>query len=410
MHEQQALPSPPEEASGHATGNTGEALDHNMELRLMHEWTAFASKTFSTAWEFWCYQAPLIALDYRYAMDALLGLAALHSAKRHPSHWTSTEARFLAARDPLYTLQKSQHGPEESWKADPGTLESPKPAVLTDAADQALVAAKRSLEMINISRQYFDRAIDGHRKALTNMTVDNIKSVCMTSVLVAFNALFMLSEDEKHPALPAVDPILWLRLGSGTLVICQRWRELVGEGWRAASGAFYGTPDLSDNDELFKPEHAKPFEHLLTYAQEYEHLNDDDQETYARALSYIGLIYKGIRTKSDQPVATCRRLVAMPSRLPLRFTVMVEQRQSRAMAILAHVFACMKLLDDEVLWFKGVAERQIPKIQHDLPSGWKEMLEWPMAVARANRGESSGIGEDITINKSTSKEALQDGV
>ncbi|KAK6388935.1 hypothetical protein LTR65_007216 [Meristemomyces frigidus] len=316
MAEQQALPSPPDEASGQATESN--EVEGVLELGLMHEWTAYASKTFSTAWEFWSYRAP------------------------------------------------------------------------------ALVAAKRSHDMIIISRQYFDRAIDRHRKALANLTVDNIESVYMTSVLVAFNALFMLGEDEKDPTLPALDPILWLRLASGTAMVCERWRELIGEEWVAASGLFYGKPDLSNNAEFFKPEHAKPFEKLLTYAQEYERVDKEDQEVYAKALSYVGLIYKGIQTKSDHPMATCRRLFAMPSRLPLRFTAMAEQGQPRAMAILAHVFACMRLLDDKVLWFKGVAERQIPRIEQGLPQGWKNMLEWPMAVAG---GDVSAIGGDASADE-----------
>ena len=52
------------------------------------------------------------------------------------------------------------------------------------------------------------------------------------------------------------------------------------------------------------------------------------------------------------------------------------------MTMLAHVFASMELIDESAVWFKGIAERQVPKIHEQLPAGWKPMMAWPMAVAR----------------------------
>lgn len=70
-----------------------EAFDHMLELRLMHEWTAYTSKTFSTTWEFWYYQAPFLALEYRYLLDAMLAIAALHASKQPPAQWNPIEGR-----------------------------------------------------------------------------------------------------------------------------------------------------------------------------------------------------------------------------------------------------------------------------------------------------------------------------
>ena len=67
--------------------------DHLLELKLMHEWTAYACKTFSTTWEYWYYQAPLLALEYRYLLDAMLAMAALHASKQPPSQWNPIEGR-----------------------------------------------------------------------------------------------------------------------------------------------------------------------------------------------------------------------------------------------------------------------------------------------------------------------------
>lgn len=65
-------------------------------------------------------------------------------------------------------------------------------------------------------------------------------SVYITSILVSFYALFVCSESDEDPSIPASDPIQWLRVAKGTRFICARWEELVGPAWIASSGVFYG--------------------------------------------------------------------------------------------------------------------------------------------------------------------------
>lgn len=81
--------------------------------------------------------------------------------------------------------------------------------------------------MLTVSRFYFDRAIEGHRRALDDLSVENIESVYMTSILVSFFAVFVLSEREEDSTLPSLDPLQWMRLAKGTRYICARWYELV---------------------------------------------------------------------------------------------------------------------------------------------------------------------------------------
>lgn len=74
-------------------GPTAQNFDPVLELRLMHEWTAYTCKTFTPTWEFWCYQAPLVALEFRYLLDAMMAMAALHTSKQPPSQWNPIEGR-----------------------------------------------------------------------------------------------------------------------------------------------------------------------------------------------------------------------------------------------------------------------------------------------------------------------------
>lgn len=145
----------------------------------------------------------------------------------------------------------------------------------------------------------------------------------------------------------------------------------------------YGEPDLSDSEELFRPEHQEPFRYLL------DPVNDDtiapeDREAYEHTLSYIGLIYKGIVHNLDSPLAIGRRVIAMPARVPSRFGTLVETHQPRALAILAHTFAAMKLAEDRFPWFKGIAERQVPKVCMAVPESWSAMIQWPLEIIRAS--------------------------
>jgi hypothetical protein len=137
---------------------------------------------------------------------------------------------------------------------------------------------------------------------------------------------------------------------------------------------------MTDTDELFDTEHGKPFLKLLTFAEDFESITPGDRLVYQNAISYVGLIYKGISDGTESEMASCRRLIAMPSRMDPRFIDLYEAKQPRAIAILAHLFACMKLIADKVPWFEGIAERQIPKTYEQLPAGWKPMLVWPMAI------------------------------
>ena len=245
---------------------------------------------------------------------------------------------------------------------------------VNNSGNNAYLAAKRSHEMLGVSRMYFDRAIDGHRKALADLSVENIEAVYLTSILVSFHALFVLGESEEDSTLPSLDPIQWLRLAKGTRFICVRWAELVGPSWIESSGVFYGKPDMSNASELFKREHSRPFEKLLTWAEEYEAMTAEDRDTYQKALCYIGLIYKGVNEGTDDYMATCRRIAGFPSRNDPHFIDLVEAKQPRALTMLAHIFALMKMIDDKVLWFRGIAERQVPKIYEQLPIGWRAMM------------------------------------
>lgn len=98
---------------------------------------------------------------------------------------------------------------------------------VTHSGNRAWLNTKCRPQMLTVSRFYFDRAIEGHRKALDDLSVENIESVYMTSILVSFHAVFVLSESEEDTTLPSLDFLQWMRLAKGTRYICARWYDLV---------------------------------------------------------------------------------------------------------------------------------------------------------------------------------------
>lgn len=88
---QEPFQTPPSDIPYNVYGPEKDTNDRNLdallELRLMHEWTAYACQTFSTAWEFWKLQAPLIALEFRHVLDAMLAMAALYASRQTPMQW-----------------------------------------------------------------------------------------------------------------------------------------------------------------------------------------------------------------------------------------------------------------------------------------------------------------------------------
>jgi hypothetical protein len=161
----------------------------------------------------------------------------------------------------------------------------------------------------------------------------------------------------------------------------RRWASFAGWDWLSSSGIFYGKPDMNDKAALYARENATPFEKLRTWALEHETQSDEDADAYLKAISYIGVMYKGIREGFDTAHATARRILAMPSLLEDRWVELLEERRPRALAILIHAFACGELIAADNFWFRGIAERQIPGLCDRLPPAWRPMVAWPLRVA-----------------------------
>ena len=201
----------------------------------MHEWTAYTCTSLSTTWEFWKFQVPLIALRHRYVLDGLLALAALHASRQKARYWSTLEGRMIDLPDgDDGTGAAAVERIESGWKS---TTESRK-AILGQPLPESIVAMpitpESRLEMLEISRRYFASALEGHQRAVANLSADNFQPTYLSSIMVCYYSLFTLSEgsgqeDESESLM--LDPMKWFRLSRGTTLIIEQWSAQVGKRW-----------------------------------------------------------------------------------------------------------------------------------------------------------------------------------
>ena len=198
-------------------------LDPMLELRLMHEWNTQVPQSFSTAWEFWQRQAPLIAFEHRYVLDSLLCLAALHAHRRQPQQWLALEGRMAPSlKEPSSTrISGPVNGPEphQLWKLPSEMDTSETSDVRSRLHMDHLALEQQRSELIRVARVYFDRALAGQNKALPILDAESGEACYLASVCVSWAALFFLGEDQDGTSPGLNNPIQWAHIARGSRVV-----------------------------------------------------------------------------------------------------------------------------------------------------------------------------------------------
>ncbi|MGI4851917.1 MAG: hypothetical protein ACRYGR_08250 [Janthinobacterium lividum] len=245
-------------------------------------------------------------------------------------------------------------------------------------------------ELRKIGQMYWDKALEGQREALLNITEENGEAIFAASCLVSAHALIELKDAKFLTCIDSdsllddselsKDPVLWLRLARGSRAIwvhCKDWFRK-----SETMKMLLSQPQNEMNGDIVTEENRRPFGQILQWATEYEYISPEDLEAYETAVCYMGSIYKLICGRSEPVLMIGRRIMAMPIRMPSRFIDLVEENRPRALVILAHIFALVKLLEanGDQPRFRGIAESQVPKLYERLPTAWREMLAWPMSI------------------------------
>ncbi|KAK4948480.1 hypothetical protein LTR10_013014 [Elasticomyces elasticus] len=317
---------------------------HTLELRLMYEWTAHVAGSLAPAPEsaFWRDRATLIAMEHRPLLNAIFALSALRVAMDATSFSENASLRSSAM---LFF-----------WEVDRNILED-----------------------------------------LQNATHKNVEAMYMASVLLSFFALISLAGSTD---LPQSNFELWLQTSIMVQSARSRLSELRGTESLRSLEMPYGNTNLTEERHAYGKDRGRPFAHLLTFAAEHENMTTEDKEIYVTLLGCLSVLFHVVNDRVDTPARVCQRLAALPSTLPAHLNTLVAANTPRALVMLAHAIALMQLVEHEVTWLRGIANRQVRQIYDNIPLAWKERMSWPMMIIEGNiRTLSTGVehGEPVVV-------------
>lgn len=296
-----------------------------LELRLLHNYTAFTSKTLAsvntpTIEEAWQVSVPSLALDSPCLMDAILAVSALH----------------LRAFDPT---------------------------------DQSLVRAFHG-HMASALSQYTTCLING-------VDASNAEALFVTSALIAFQASAsrrFQHDDVKQGYLQEGYnlPTQWFHSFQGV-------KTVVLASWKWLRDSERVRPIIASQPALaldMSPERPAFFGPLLKELDKQIESMDESKraetrQAYEHSVAYLNWAHQ----KPERP-----RILGFPATVSRRLVELIEQRDARALCIIACFFAMIKAVDD-VWWLEGVAEKEVNGIMSILPRDWWPRVDWAVRVA-----------------------------
>ncbi|KAH6674923.1 hypothetical protein B0J14DRAFT_24250 [Halenospora varia] len=291
-----------------------------LELKLMHHFISctvqrnFLSVHDEHVLDMWYALAPTLAIDHPVLLNIILSVTALHIFKVHP---------------------------EQS-------------------------------EMADIHRIYFNAAVSEHRHVIQDINPQNSEAVCLSTILIGLPAFTFLQNTEIGSYSP---PLQLFHLMEGNVVVFQTALPMLSEGSKVRS-VMNAKPNIVDFRDSPMEDYLKPFSKLTQWRAPGEEIDSKNQESYDFMLGFIGAIHVKIEEGWDK--RQLRRLYySLITLTPSKFVERLQERNPRALVILAYYFSLAKAMDD-VWWMRGIAERETLGIQSILPEHWQWAMAWPL--------------------------------
>jgi hypothetical protein len=291
-------------------------------MRLLFHFTSFTAKhdflssTDENVLKMWQYTAPSLAFEHPFLLNAIISIAALHTAK------TSPERR----------------------------------------------------DMAEVHRTYFNTAISQHRDAVRDLSVANAEAVCLSSILISLPAFILLQNTEVGSYSP---PLQLFRLQAGTVKMFQTALPLVPHT-SEVNAIMAAAPIVQDFiNESKRDIYRAPFKNLVSWRAVDEIVSAESQEAFSVALGFIGYILTAIESGQHDVFHIRRLLYSVPNIIPSAFVKRLQDNDPRALTILAYYFSLFKAADG-IWWMRGIAEREVLGIQSILPEQWQWAVAWSL--------------------------------
>ncbi|KAI0506697.1 hypothetical protein F5B22DRAFT_440269 [Xylaria bambusicola] len=295
------------------------------KLRVFHHFAVATSGTLAGSHipavkDCWSSQVPILALDHRSLLNAILAISALH-------------------------LISSGHSDHEL----------------------------RSFRAMSLNV-----ALEAHREALSLVRKqETADAACFTSILLLVDAFASL----RHRPLDNTyqPPMQWLRLTHGVRCVIEALSSLVQTtGVKSPASIMPIITSFSQDRYLSGRDSTGRFSHLLQPLPDETPFSRETLDAYREAVNLLDSIEAA--AESREPArAISRGLMSFACLVPAQFLQLVETNEPRALVILAHLFALCAHARD--LWWVGdTPYREVIAIGDYLPLTMKSLVEWPQKL------------------------------
>ena len=233
------------------------------------------------------------------------------------------------------------------------------------------------------SREYLDLAVREHYNDVSHLNDGNANAVCLTACLIRLHAFATLQD---RPIDPYTPPMQWLQITSGAgKILWAAGNAKEDDETSIALQLASRVPIVMDEEAVLGESNRQGLLHLLRRSGTdlaFEAWDTDIQEAYSSALSLVGGIQIAI-TAHESQVLVFRRLMVFPIMAQKRFIELVEERQPRALVILAHFFAMLGRYR-HLWWIAEAGQREIRGIHTTLSDEWRDVMSLSLQSMEEN--------------------------
>ncbi|RDW57010.1 hypothetical protein BP6252_13928 [Coleophoma cylindrospora] len=214
---------------------------------------------------------------------------------------------------------------------------------------------------------YHTRAIQGFRKALSNINQNNFQALLATSLLIMLLATTRKNDKGSESGLLVSQ---WLGLGSGIQSLFQvvGW-DTINKSPISVIFDFYQGSQV----EFVPPTLPKYLQQMMNIE-----MTDPDWphfEALEQAMGLLGRLYTHLEQEGTASMALQAEIWSWAIQVTPKFCQLVQELRPRALIILAHYLPFLQFTGS--LWTKDIGKKDIPTIIKIVGPEWRPLLEVP---------------------------------
>lgn len=245
---------------------------------------------------------------------------------------------------------------------------------------------------------YRARAFESYRKAIETADPATLPALAACSlILCAVSAQMFLSDDADIRRLYILN---WIVVWRGISLV----RNLIPPSLLENSGlyALFTRPDVDlDPSAVHIPSNLL----FMVTSIKMGEVDFPEVEIYYRTLQYLGSLYRELKEKGLNPVLDLR-IITFYTSVPSRFVDLARERRPRALVVVAHHLAMLKLVRS-IWWTVGICEPQIQDIWELLGPEWDALLSVPRTASKLKEPEDMA---KMLLDNTTWEPSLDDGI